>query len=67
MSLQSSKLGRTLGALAAEGAIAGEINSEQTISAGAAQPHQAVAAPRRPCLPGSMRCRPVHRDGGNAE
>jgi len=46
MSLQSSKLERTLGALAAEGAIAGEINSEQTIAivSGAAAT-QTIAAP----------------------
>lgn len=46
MSLQSSKLERTLGALAAEGAIAGEINFKQTVAivSGAAST-QTIAAP----------------------
>ena len=57
MSLQSTKLERTLGALAAEGAIAGEINFAQTISSGAsAAATQTVAAPAVvPRFAGQMR------------
>jgi hypothetical protein len=44
--LKASKMDRTLGALAAAGANAGEINSEQTITTGAgAASTQTIAAP----------------------
>jgi hypothetical protein len=54
--LKASKMERTLGAIVQSGAVAGEINSKQTISAGAgAASSQTVAAPAiTPLFAGQM-------------
>lgn len=56
MSLRSTKLERTLGTLGLGGAVAGEINSQQTITAGAgAAASQTIAAPAiTPLFAGNM-------------